>query len=128
MLVLKKFRNCQVGGAYSEKFTLRAGTRQGGVLSPALFSVCIDDLLCKLNSSGFGCCVLQQFFAACMFADDILLLSLSLTDLQQLLYICYDELNLIGMSINAAKSSYVRVGNRWAAPVAQVKLVEVGIA
>ncbi len=124
----KSFGIVRWGGAYSEKFTLRAGTRQGGVLSPALFSVCIDDLLCKLNSSGFGCCVLQQFFAACMFADDILLLTISLSDLQQLLYICYDELNLIGMSINAAKSSYVRVGDRWAAPVAEVKLGRVGIA
>src|SRR6266496_1339402 len=88
----KSFGVVRWGGAYSEKFSLRAGTRQGGVLSPALFSVCIDDLLCKLTSSGFGCCIRQQFFSACMFADDILLLSISLADLQQLLYICYDEL------------------------------------
>jgi len=75
-----------------------------------------------LNSSGYGCCIMQQFFSACMFADDILLLSISLADLQQLLYICHDELKLLGMSINASKSSYVRVGDRWAAPVAPVKL------
>src|SRR6266496_3090378 len=69
----------------------------------------------------------EQFFSACMFADDILLLTISLADLQQLLYICYDELRLLGMTINAAKSSYVRVGDRWAAPVAQLKLGGVGI-
>ena len=70
----------------------------------------------------------RQFFSACMFADDILLLSISLADLQQLLYICHDELKLLGMSINASKSSYVRVGDRWVAPVAPVKLVGVSIA
>src|SRR6266568_1772865 len=111
-----------MGGGFSDKFPLRAGTRQGGVLSPALFSVCVDDMLSQLNASGFGCCIKQQSFNACMFADDIILLTISMSDLQQLLYICYDELALLGMEINAAKSSFVRVGDRWAAPVAQVKL------
>ena len=41
--------------AMSDCFTTQNGVKQGGVLSPLLFAVYIDELLCKLKQSGYGC-------------------------------------------------------------------------
>jgi hypothetical protein len=48
-----------------------------------------------------------------IYADDILLLSLSVSLLQRLLSICETELERIGMTINAKKSCCIRVGKRY---------------
>ena len=39
----------------SEYFVVRQGVRQGGVLSPFLFNVYVDDLLNELEMNGIGC-------------------------------------------------------------------------
>ena len=38
----------------SASFHISCGVRQGGVLSPVLFSVYVDELIVKLRSSGYG--------------------------------------------------------------------------
>ena len=43
------------GRASSTPFTVSNGVRQGGVLSPVLFSIYLDELLMKLESLGVGC-------------------------------------------------------------------------
>ena len=40
------------GNCISNAFSLKAGIRQGGVLSPILFSVYVDNILSKLNNLG----------------------------------------------------------------------------
>jgi len=42
-------------GVVSGYFPVDNGVRQGGVLSPVLFCVYIDNLLCRLSRSGVGC-------------------------------------------------------------------------
>jgi len=42
---------------YSDWFEINNGVKQGGVLSPVLFCVYIDDLLNALKSAGYGCFV-----------------------------------------------------------------------
>jgi len=48
-----------------------------------------------------------------LYADDILLLAPSLFCLQQLLYICEDELHLLDLTINPRKSACIRIGPRY---------------
>ena len=43
------------GGVYSSSFTGTNGVRQGGILSPYLFNVYVNDLSVKLNSCHVGC-------------------------------------------------------------------------
>ena len=69
-------------------FSLNNGVKQGGVLSPILFSIYIDSLLQKLKESGLGCHVGRTFAGAFGYADDLALISPSLSGLRQMIKIC----------------------------------------
>ena len=58
----------------SRTFLLSNGVKQGGVLSPLLFSVYLDDLLCELQQVNVGCHMNSYFVRAVIYADDITLL------------------------------------------------------
>ena len=48
-----------------------------------------------------------------MYADDLVLLSISVTHLQKLVNICYDVLNSCDLKLNPTKSVCMRVGPRF---------------
>ena len=98
---------------FSRSFKLSAGVRQGGVLSPALFSIFIDSLVDKVVRSGVGCHIFCICVAIFLYADDIVLLSPTVNGLQALLDICEDELLSLDMQINIKKSTCVRIGQRF---------------
>ena len=58
----------------SDKFNVTNGVRQGGVLSPFLFSIYMDELLMSLKENGVGCHMNDYFVGAFGYADDIILL------------------------------------------------------
>ena len=60
---------------YGDSFSVSCGVRQGGVLSPYLFSLYIDDLIDSLRLSGYGLYISQLFIGCLLYADDIVLLS-----------------------------------------------------
>ena len=51
-------------GDFSQSFHVSNGVRQGGVLSPVLFSVYVDGLLCKLRDVDVRCGLLMVYFAS----------------------------------------------------------------
>ena len=79
----------------SHKVKLTAGVRQGGVLSPLLFAVFVDDLLIKLRESSLGCHIKGICLNAVMYADDLPLMSISVCHLQRMAELCLDEFNKI---------------------------------
>ena len=89
----------------SNFYKLQYGIRQGSVLSPHLFAVYIDDLAENLPFS--------QKISLVMYADDILLIAPSVSELQKLLHFFEPELRWLGMSINAKKSCCLRIGPRY---------------
>ena len=104
--------NCvRWGDVLSEPFRLLAGVRQGGVLSPTLFAVYVDDLLVKLNK--FGCTMFGLSVGALMYADDIILLAPSIYELQKMILICCEELALLDLRLNLGKSVALRMGKSW---------------
>ncbi len=104
------------GNAYSVFIKLECGVRQGGVLSPYLFAVFIDGIVRTMERSGLGCHV--NFVPVCIFlyADDIILLSPSVSALQQMIFICERELIWLDMALNPMKSVCLRFGPRYDKP------------
>ena len=71
-------------------FSISNGVRHGGILSPKLFSVYIDDLSDKLVKCKVGCYIDNLCINHVMYADDICLMAPSPAALQELIDICYD--------------------------------------
>ena len=63
------------GQATSDYFTISNGVRQGGILSPRLFAVYVDDLSKQLIDTRSGCFIEHQCTNHVMYADDICLLA-----------------------------------------------------
>jgi len=80
------------------------------VLSPYLFAVFIDSVVQRVQASGTGCYVKFTCVCIIVYTEDILLLAPSVAALQQLLYACEVELDLLDMTINVNKSACMRIG------------------
>jgi len=75
-------------GVFSLSYTVVCGVRQGGVLSPFLFNMYVDQLISDLPSMNVGCYVSKEYFGCIMYADDLILLSPSILGLQHMLDVC----------------------------------------
>ena len=72
----------------SSSFRVSNGVRQGGILSPYLFYVYMDDLSNKLNDIKVDCMIGAILINHLMYADDLVLLSHSAMGLSLLLSVC----------------------------------------
>ena len=99
---------------------LTHGVRQGGVLSPIFFSIYVDEMLLNLNHSGAGCRLAGVPVAALMYADDILLISASVTHLQHLVTLCACDLKKIDLFVNSNKSFWTRIGSKFKSKCADI--------
>ena len=89
-------------------------------MSPSLFIVYVNDILVNLQQSAFGCHVSGKFVGALMYADDLLLISITLQDLRKMLNIVCTELSWLDMVLNVKKSGLMRIGQRFNADVSPV--------
>jgi len=88
---------CQMGFVVFAVFKLDFGVRLGSVLSPILFAVYIDDLARSCDI------VRGVYIVGLLYADDILLLSPIVCELQKLLHTRERELNAQDLVINVKK-------------------------
>ena len=94
-------------GEYSESFGVSNGVKQGGVISPVLFCVYMDDLLAKLENSGVGCYMGRVFSGAFGYADDLTLLSPSIVALKKMISICSSYALEHDIKFNGSKSQMI---------------------
>ena len=83
--VMIKWGNCM-----SRAIKTSNGVKQGGILSPVLFTLYMDELLLKLKKAGFGCHIGNTFVGGMSYADDVVLLSPTVSSLKLMLDICHE--------------------------------------
>jgi len=93
-----------MGFLFFAVFKLEYGVRQALVLSSLLFAVYVDDLAKSCDS-------LRGVYLV-LYADDILLLSSTVTELHNMLHSCERELDALDLVINVKKSCCIRIGKR----------------
>ncbi|CAG9131897.1 unnamed protein product [Plutella xylostella] len=97
--------NCvRWGDATSNEYRLDCGVRQGGLTSPDLFNLYIDDLIRGLRSTNVGCHIGGVCVNNLSYADDMVLLSPSIRGLQKLLSVCEHYANAHGLKYNVSKT------------------------
>ena len=74
----------------SDYFSFSNGVRQGGILSPKLFALYINNLTNKLIDCKAGCYIDIQCINHVLYADDICLMAPTATAMQCMLDLCYN--------------------------------------
>ena len=97
-------------GVFSDWFHITAGVRQGGVLSPDLYCLYVDELISILQSMRVGCHVRNIFAAAFFYADDMAVLAPSLKGLQRLLDACASYCSEWDIKLNTKKTKNICFG------------------
>ena len=93
-------RDCVLSYTFAVKF----GVRHGSVLSLFLFAIYLDNI--PVNR----CLILSSFVV--MYADGILLIAPSVSELQRRFHACKLELSCLDICINIKKSCCIRIGPR----------------
>ena len=73
----------------------------------------MDDLLLKLKASHIGCYLKGFCFNSVMYADILVILSISISDMQSRLSIWKQSLDELNLEININKSACMRIGPRY---------------
>ena len=94
---------------YSE-FTINCGVKQGGILSPFLFNVFIEELITNCLDLNVGALFHDMNMSIIAYADDILLISPIDSHLQKLLDVCTEYSEKWKIKFNASKSNIINFG------------------
>ena len=91
----------------TDYFTISNGVKQGGVLSPILFSLHLDQLISRLRHIGMGCHINGLFTGVFIYADDIMLLTPSRASLALMLEQCESFSRTHDILFNTSKTKYM---------------------
>ena len=91
----------------SEYVSVINGVRQGGVLSPQLFAIYMNDLSVCLTQCKAGFHLNETVTNHVMYADDICLMAPSTIALQKMLNLCYEFSQSSDSILNPTKSQCI---------------------
>ena len=108
LLIMYYLRNQEAriiwNNAKGEYFNIDRGVRQGGILSPLLFKLYVDDVLRDITDSGVGCRLGILRINVLAYADDLVLLADTLNHLRFLYELLKTKLCDKYLKINQNKS------------------------
>ncbi len=97
-------------GNSSEWFNVTNGGKQGGVLSPTLFSVYIDGMLLQMKESGSGCHIGDVCCGGLGYTNDLTLLIPTVKCLKKIIHVCEKYAIEFNITFNGSKSQLVIFG------------------
>ena len=103
-------RKLLINGQFTEEFDVQAGVPQGSVLSPFLYATYINGLHKALAERGLGVRVHGRLVPLLLYADDIVLLARSSSELKAMLAACHDYARKWRFNVNHGKSNVVVFG------------------
>ena len=95
----------------SDYFSISNGVKLGGVISPVMFNLYLDNLLISLKQSGLGCHINGTYMGALGYADDITLTCPSLYGLNSMLDICNQFAKNNHVIFNTKKTICIKYGD-----------------
>uniref|UniRef100_A0A2H1VTG3 SFRICE_000661 n=1 Tax=Spodoptera frugiperda TaxID=7108 RepID=A0A2H1VTG3_SPOFR len=104
-------------GELSSPYGLESGVRQGGLSSPTLFNLYMDQLIVELSSTRVGCYIDGICVNNISYADDMVLLSASVCGLRKLVSMCERYASDHGLVYNVRKSVVMVFGAGGECPV-----------
>ena len=110
-LYLNNLNTVSYQNVYSTSFTTTQGLRQGSILSPYLYNIYTEYLIQHIKDLNIGVFLPDGTNVSILaFADDIILISTSLHNLQSLLDECVKSYQNHGIKINDRKTQFVISG------------------
>ena len=88
----------------SEKFPVTNGIKQGGVLSPKLFNIYVNTLSVSLKEKYIGRCLNGNVVNHLYYADDLVLVSPTVSGMNELLRVCEQFSEKFGLKFNEQKN------------------------
>jgi len=107
----KTFSVVKWNNIFSREVCVRSGIRQGGILSPVFFNIYMDSIISSLRTSSLGCYFKGVYVGCIVYADDILLISASVVQLQQMLDLCSSCADDLDIHFNHKKSNLIKFGH-----------------
>lgn len=95
----------------SELIRTTIGVKQGGPLSPRLFAMYTEDLIEEIENTNYGITIKDTKIDIIMYADDIILLSNKLEDLERMLSITEEYGKRQEIKFNPSKTVYMIFGS-----------------
>lgn len=112
-------------GLMSSRFKLTQGVRQGSLLSPYFYNIYIENLLNEIQDMKVGTSIHGEFTGIVCYADDIILMSATLSGLHKMVNKCvkygYDH----KIKFNAVKTKFIISGK---SPLKKVEVNLDGLA
>ena len=94
-------------GAHSIPFEVQRGVRQGDSLSPLMFILCLQYALSKISWGTKGVDIGNQKLSYLAYADDVVIMSRSTSDLKWMTQEIAKKCKNIGLKINEEKSKWM---------------------
>ncbi|XP_045541720.1 uncharacterized protein LOC106712835 [Papilio machaon] len=94
-------------GSLSEPYKLECGVRQGGLTSPKIFNMYLNDLIIELSSMRVGCRVGGVCVNNISYADDMALLGPTAGSIGQMIRVCEKYAASHGLIYNVKKSEFM---------------------
>ena len=94
----------------SRMLAVESGVRQGGTLSPSICNVLMNAFIINLRLLDVGCHANHQYVGCFHYADDIILISTSISGMQQMLVVCSATAKTFAFKFNGNKSHFLSSG------------------